>query len=74
MYVVSHYQNKIQKVKLADEGDASECRSTGCTVESLAEAGRKKRANNTADPGALPATSVNVWRQEHYTFLPTKYG
>ena len=35
MYVVSHYQNKIQKVKLADEGDASECRSTGCTVESL---------------------------------------
>ena len=62
MYVVSHYQNKIQKVKLADAGDASECRSTGCTVESLAEAGRKKRANNTADPGALAAASVNVWR------------
>ena len=60
MYVVSHSKNKIQKIEL-DDGNDTAC-GTSCTVESLAEAGRKKRSNNTADPGELAAASVNVWR------------
>ena len=52
MYVVSHLKNKIQKIEL----------TSNTTLTSLAEAGRKKRSNNTADPGELAAASVNVWR------------
>jgi len=52
MYVVSHTKNKIQKIEL----------TSNTTLTSLAEAGRKKKSNNTADPGELAAASVNVWR------------
>ena len=52
MYVVSHVKNKIQKIEL----------TSNTTLTSLAEAGIKKRSNNTADPGELAAASVNVWR------------
>ena len=60
MYVVSTSKNKIQKVRINDGGN-SDCRKN-CTVTSLAEAGRKKRSNNTASAGALAANSVNFWK------------
>ena len=60
MYVISYAKNKIQKVQINDGGTAA-CKKS-CTVTRLAEAGRKKRKNNTASAGALAANSVNFWK------------
>ena len=60
MYVVSYSKNKIQKIQIND-GGTTDCK-TSCTVTSLAEAGRKKRSNNSTSAGALAANSVNFWK------------
>jgi type IV pilus assembly protein PilY1 len=60
MYVVSVSKSTIQKIEI-DEGNDTAC-GKSCKVTSLAEAGRKKRSNNTADPGELAAANVNLWR------------
>ena len=60
MYVVSHSKNKIQKVQINDGGTADCVKS--CTVTSLAEAGRKKRANNTAIRRSTCSRQCKLWR------------
>ena len=52
MYLISKNRNLVQKVQLL----------TDTTLTSIATAGRKRRASNTADAGALNANEVNFWR------------
>ena len=52
MYLISKNRNLVQKVQLL----------TDTTLTSVATAGRKRRASNTADAGALNANEVNFWR------------
>ena len=52
MYLISKHRNLVQKVQLL----------TDTTLTSVATAGRKRRATNTADAGALNANEVNFWR------------
>ena len=62
MYLISRNRNLVQKVQLL----------TDTTVTSVATAGRKRRASNTADAGALNANEVNFWRPTSLFVSATK--
>ena len=62
MYVISKNKNLVQKVQLL----------TDTTLTSVATAGRKRRASNTADAGALNANQVNFWRPTSLFVSATK--
>ena len=62
MYLISRNRYLVQKVQLL----------TDTTVTSIATAGRKKRASNTADAGALNANEVNFWRPNALFVSATK--
>ena len=62
MYVASHRENVVQKVNLT--GDQ--------TLTSVTLAGRRNRANNTADASALAAANVNFWKANALFVTSTK--
>jgi len=62
MYVASNSQNVVQKVQLT--GDT--------TLTSVTLAGRRNRANNTADAGELDAANVNFYKPHALFVTSTK--